>query len=704
MIPWSSSVHWPPTVSQGLLGVCVGLDGAERRHPTVLARDMTSLDLLCNGRSLLCFAPPFGPAHLEAIALCRQMWEAGTAASDGPIYPVPGAVNRPRPAAEHSPRLALDLTDGGRRRPSGADRGGRLPAPARPGPRRLPRGAPVSLDAVELAHAPVTATETTAVTGRHLPALNGLRGVAVLGVVAYHLQLGWASGGYLGVDLFFVLSGFLISTLLLEEWAGSGRINLGAFWARRAKRLLPALFLVVAALALYLIFNAIFGAPGANGLVDLAGLRGDAIWTLLYANNWHLVYAHQSYFAQFSTPSPLQHTWSLAIEEQFYLVWPLVLLLLLRVARGAWRRTGLIITVTLGVLSSVLMAVLFNPGVDPSRIYYGTDTRLFDLMAGATLAFVAASRPQPSRRSRRTLHSVGPLAAIALAVFWVTSGTPGGLPRNFMFEGGFLLCAGLAALVVADARLVQPGRFARLLAARPLHFLGTISYGIYLWHWPVIVYLTGQRTGLSQWPLDLLRIAVTLALATASYYLVERPVRLAHLHGWVRWSVAPVAGVATAVIIVVATFPAVADPSAVARTSHLAAQTAQTAQSRPDRARRRWVPGPGADPSHHRADRGRPAARHAPGRLGDARRLVRRSPQPSSATGEATVATRTIDGFGLTTALELAHLHSQSDPARRRRRSSWPPGAGTSSDRPRPTPSTNRPSTRSSCAGPSPRC
>ncbi len=514
----------------------------------------------------------------------------------------------------------------------------------------------MSLDAVELAHAPVTATETTAVTGRHLPALNGLRGVAVLGVVAYHLQLGWASGGYLGVDLFFVLSGFLISTLLLEEWAGSGRINLGAFWARRAKRLLPALFLVVAALALYLIFNAIFGAPGANGLVDLAGLRGDAIWTLLYANNWHLVYAHQSYFAQFSTPSPLQHTWSLAIEEQFYLVWPLVLLLLLRVARGVWRRTGMIITVTLGVLSSVLMAVLFNPGVDPSRIYYGTDTRLFDLMAGATLAFVAASRPQPSRRSRRTLHSVGPLAAIALAVFWVTSGTPGGLPRNFMFEGGFLLCAGLAALVVADARLVQPGGFARLLAARPLHFLGTISYGIYLWHWPVIVYLTGQRTGLSQWPLDLLRIAVTLALATASYYLVERPVRLARLHGWVRWSVAPAAGVATAVLIVVATFPAVADPSAVARTSHLAAQSGQTAQSGQSGQTGQTVPGAGGYQGQTPIHLTTAPTAADPLRvmlLGDSvmHDAAFGITAALSATGEATVAIRTIDGFGLTTSL-----------------------------------------------------
>ena len=151
-------------------------------------------------------------------------------------------------------------------------------------------------------HETETASATTAVTGRHLPALNGLRGLAVIGVVAYHLQLGWAQGGYLGVDLFFVLSGFLITTLLLEEWVGAGRINLVAFWGRRARRLLPALFLVVAALALYLICNAHFGGPGANGLIDLSGLRGDAIATLLYVNNWHLIFAHQSYFAQFATP------------------------------------------------------------------------------------------------------------------------------------------------------------------------------------------------------------------------------------------------------------------------------------------------------------------------------------------------------------------------------------------------------------------
>jgi peptidoglycan/LPS O-acetylase OafA/YrhL len=486
-----------------------------------------------------------------------------------------------------------------------------------------------------------TPSASTAVTGRHLPALNGLRGIAVIGVVAYHLQLSWAKGGYLGVDLFFVLSGFLITTLLLEEWVGSGRINLAAFWGRRARRLLPALFLVVAALALYLVCNAIFGAPGANGLIDLAGLRGDAIATLLYVNNWHLIYAHQSYFAQFSTPSPLQHTWSLAIEEQFYLVWPLLLLVLLRYGRRGWRRLGLVTTIVLGVGSSVLMALLFHPGVDPSRIYYGTDTRLFDLMAGATLAFLAAARGQPGASARRTLHWVGPVAAVVLAVFWVRAGTAGGLPTNFMFEGGFLVCAALAALIVADARLIAPGRFARALAWRPLHFIGTISYGIYLWHWPVIVYLDGARTGLSTWPLDLLRVAVTLLASTASYYLVERPIRLAKWRGGVRMWIAPLAGVVTAVAIVIATIPAVADPSTVAGTTRLAPSGSVSA-----------APGTGGYAKQQPIRLAQAPTPANPLRvmiigdsvMHDASYGITASLQ---ATGEATVSTRTIDGFGL---------------------------------------------------------
>ncbi len=513
----------------------------------------------------------------------------------------------------------------------------------------------------------VSGTGVTAVTGRHLPALNGLRGVAVIGVVLYHLQLSWARGGYLGVDLFFVLSGFLITTLLLEEWVGSGRIALGAFWGRRAKRLLPALFLVVAALAVYLIVNAVWGGPGANGLVDLAGLRGRR----------HLDAVVRQQLARDLRPPVVLRAVLVTVAAAAHVVTGYRGAVLSGVAarvagaaalrraappgraqtgrgrRGtwgswSWRGPGIALTVGLGVLSATLMAVLFNPasGADPTRVYYGTDTRLFDLMAGATIAFIAAARRQPNARARRTLHVVGPLAGAALLVFWVKAGTAGGLPTNFMFEGGFLLCAALAGLVVADARMAEkPGWFSRGLAWGPLHFLGTISYGVYLWHWPVIVYLNGARTGLSTWPLDILRVIVTLAVSTASYYLVERPIRLARLHGWVRYWGAPAAGLLSAVLIVTATFPAVADPATVAHTTHVASSTGGGAT----------VPGAGGFEGQtpiHLAVAPTPADPLRVMILGDSvmHDASYGITAALGATGEATVATRTIDGFGLTTA------------------------------------------------------
>jgi peptidoglycan/LPS O-acetylase OafA/YrhL len=490
-------------------------------------------------------------------------------------------------------------------------------------------------------------TGVTAVTGHHLPALNGLRALAVAGVMAYHLNLGWASGGYLGVDLFFVLSGFLITSLLLEEWVGTGRVNPGAFWARRAKRLFPALFLMLAALALYLVVNARVGGPGANGLVDLSDLRGDALATLFYVANWHAIFAHQSYFAQYSSPSPLVHTWSLGIEEQFYLLWPPILLLVLRYFRPVWRRAGMVVAIAGALVSAGLMALLFHPGTDPTRVYYGTDTHMFDLMAGATVAFLAAARPQPGRLARRVLHLAGPLAAVALGVFWVTSGTAQGEPENFMFEGGFLLCAVLAAVVVADARLLDRGLFARALSVPPLHFLGTISYGVYLWHLPIFVYVTGARTGLATAPLDIVRIGATLVVATASYYLVEAPIRRKRFRGATRVWLAPVAGLVTAACLVVATVPAVADPGTLATTSKLGKGAGAGAKVAGAGGYTGQVPialpkGTVISSAHplrimligdsvmHDASYGITAA--------------------FTATGEATVATRAIDGFGLTTA------------------------------------------------------
>ena len=475
---------------------------------------------------------------------------------------------------------------------------------------------------------PGTATATTAVTGRHLPALNGLRGVAVIGVVAYHLQLGWAQGGYLGVDLFFVLSGFLITTLLLEEWVGIGRIDLAAFWGRRARRLLPALFLVVAALALYLVCNALFGGPGANGLIDLSGLRGDAIATLLYVNNWHLIYAHQSYFAQFSTPSPLQHTWSLAIEEQFYLVWPLVLLLLLRLARGAaGAAVGVVVTVALGVGSSLLMAAAVPPRggslADLLRHRHPvvrSHGRGHDRVPGGVTPSARAQGAQ------RVLHMVGPAAAVVLAVFWVR-GRDAGRPadRTSCSKGASCSAPRLAGLVVADARLVEPGlvRPRADLSAAALHRHHLLR------HLPVA--LAGDRLSHRgadracppcRWTCS--GSAVTLALSTASYYLVERPIRLARLRGGARFWGAPLAGVLTAVLIVVATIPAVADPATVVGTTHLAVRAGRGSPCRASaatrvRSRSTWT----------RAVPGRPAARHDPGRLGHARRRPTASPPHS---------------------------------------------------------------------------
>ncbi|HUY63831.1 MAG TPA: acyltransferase family protein [Acidimicrobiales bacterium] len=403
-----------------------------------------------------------------------------------------------------------------------------------------------------------------AVRGRYLPGLDGLRALAIAGVVAYHLGLGWAAGGYLGVDLFFVLSGFLITGLLLEQWLSTGAIALGSFWARRARRLLPALLVLLFVLAL-----AAWSAVLVGG-TDLASVRGDALATLFYVANWHQLAAGQSYFAQFSAPSPLQHTWSLAIEEQYYLLWPPVLLGVLwvvgarqRTAPGAvrWRRPVFALSVTAAAASATWMAWLAWHGASLDRLYYGTDTRAFDLLAGAALASVVAGRPEPGRRSRHILHVAAPVAGAGLAAGWWLAGGPGGPPRA-VFEGGMALAALAAVVVVADARLEQPGALGTVLRLAPLRLVGRISYGLYLWHWPVITEMTPGRTGLDGAALDLARIATMVALAAVSYVAVERPLRRLNVDSWPKparlatWPVAVGATVGAVVLGTVVSGPA----------------------------------------------------------------------------------------------------------------------------------------------------
>ncbi len=388
-----------------------------------------------------------------------------------------------------------------------------------------------------------------AVSGQHLPALDGVRAVAILAVLAFHLGFGWAVGGFLGVDLFFVLSGFLITSLLIEEWCVSGRIAIGAFWGRRVRRLMPALVLVVTAIVIYVVVVGRLSSHTSPGVaMELVNLRGDAISALFFVGNWHMIVLKE-------TLSPLSPIWSLAVEEQFYLVWPIAIVVLLKLSPKRWRPVGLVLCIA-GALASVIdMGVLYQPGVNWLRAYYGTDTRAFALLVGAALAMVSAGRLQPGARIRSSLHVAGPVALVALFVFWVTARYTDG----WMYRGGFGACAILAALVVADVRLIEPGPLAKLLSLRPLRWIGTISYGLYLWHWPVIYYLYQGRTGLPLAVLDIVRVALTFGLATASYYLVERPIRSRRLSVPIQ-IVAPCAALLTVLIVFVGTTPAVADP------------------------------------------------------------------------------------------------------------------------------------------------
>lgn len=381
---------------------------------------------------------------------------------------------------------------------------------------------------------------------RYMPALDGLRAVAVVAVLLYHADVPWAAGGYFGVDAFFVLSGFLITSLLLVEWDRGGGIDLRAFWARRARRLLPALGLVLLAVVGY--------AAWVAQPVELRQLRSNALSTIGYVANWHQIFSEQSYFEQYAAPSPLRHTWSLAIEEQFYLVWPLLVLGVLRLRRGSVRALAGVCAV-LAAGSAVWMAVLFDPGSDPSRVYYGTDTRVQSLAIGALLATIAARKGAVDGRvGRAFLHGAALGAAAVLALVWTTTSER----DAWQYRGGFAATALLVAIVIASVTQPEhPGPLGAALSLRPVRWVGTISYGLYLWHWPVYVLLDEARTGRTGGALVALRLTVTLAVSVASYTLVERPIRHGAWRGWTVRLATPAAAVALVVAVVVATAGAV---------------------------------------------------------------------------------------------------------------------------------------------------
>lgn len=373
------------------------------------------------------------------------------------------------------------------------------------------------------------------------PELDGLRAVAVVSVLLYHGSVWWATGGFLGVDLFFVLSGYLITTLLLLERDKSGTIGLRAFWGRRLRRLLPALLVVLVWVAVYARF---FADP-----IQVEALRGDALASLLYVANWRFVFSGASYFDQFLAPSPLRHMWSLAIEEQWYIFWPIVVMVGLGFTQRA--RTWLIGIGLATVASAGLMVALYDPDADPSRVYYGTDARAQALLIGAGLAFALRSTqgrgavPLSVSRQRVLVAGgiVGGLVVVAFLFVLAADDAP------WMYRGGFTLFALAAAVLIAGTVQPGPNPLRTVLAFGPLPAIGRISYGLYLYHWPVYVFLTEERTGIDGDALLWLRLGVTVVVSVISYHVVEMPIRRGNLG--ITKPLVPVLATISAVVLLV---------------------------------------------------------------------------------------------------------------------------------------------------------
>ncbi|AIJ11359.1 acyltransferase family protein [Streptomyces lividans] len=343
---------------------------------------------------------------------------------------------------------------------------------------------------------------------RHIAPLDGLRGAAVLGVLFFHA--GHFDGGFLGVDLFFVLSGFLITGLLLTEArARDGRIDLLAFWGRRARRLLPALAVVLAGTLL------LVWALGPPNLLRYA--LDDGPWVAANLANWHFVADRVGYWDSAGT-RVFSHLWSIAVEEQFYVVWPLVLCLSAR-GRGGGRRVAAVAAA--GAAASLVLMVVLTTPADTTRVYEGTDTRAFSLLLGALAATEPAAR-LVSRLGERAAGRWSLALAAGIGAYWITAD---GQNSPSLFRGGLFLHALAAALLIACLARAPRTPAGRFLAAAPLRRLGTVSYSLYLWHWPVYLLLSEERLGLEGAPRTAVLLAVSVALAVLSKVLVEDPVR-----------------------------------------------------------------------------------------------------------------------------------------------------------------------------------
>ncbi len=352
----------------------------------------------------------------------------------------------------------------------------------------------------------------------HVESLDGLRAIAVMGVVLFHAQFGWIRGGFLGVSTFFTLSGFLITSLLLREWNSSDEgVDLRRFWRRRFRRLLPASWTTIGAVL-------VLGIAGVWNTDQLRAVRGDVPFALAEIINWHFIAQDRSYGANFVAPSPLEHFWSLAVEQQFYVILPLLVVGVLSLgrARPARQRLSMLAGVFLALTAFSAISNGWYARTSIDRAYFGTDSRMAEMLVGSLLAMRDPPRRLrlPPSLARRISIALGLTAIVVTGWLWHNAT----LESSWLYPWGLLLSALCTAAIVFAA--IQGGGLGKVLTLAPMLWLGRISYGVYLLHWPVFLWLTPARVGWSEWPLFGLRMVVTCSLAVVMFRLIENPVRL----------------------------------------------------------------------------------------------------------------------------------------------------------------------------------
>ena len=344
--------------------------------------------------------------------------------------------------------------------------------------------------------------------------LDGLRAVAIIAVLMFHSDNNWLSGGFLGVEIFFVISGFIITKLLLNEWQKTGRIDFKKFWLRRLRRLVPAAFTVMLTTWLCVLF----WFPD-----EISQIVEDVFYSITFTNNWNYIINERSYFELMGRPRLFEHLWSLGVEFQFYLLWALWCLLLFRLQKAF----AVSVISFFALLSTGLMAYFYIPDTDPSRVYFGTDTRASALLIGSLVAFLVREKTENfSTTQFHSLSFVASLSAIGLALFCIFTNSA----DAFLFQGGFLIVSLLTAVLISScfvmAKQPQFSLILWLLCCAPMRFIGIRAYGFYLWHWAIF----GLTQPLVDVPFEgftllFFRLGLTFVLSEFTYQFIEKPIR-----------------------------------------------------------------------------------------------------------------------------------------------------------------------------------